>query len=80
MKQLAKTETVIIRAVCGSAAALVLVLAGCHSTESGGGDSSAVTNSTNTNVSGSMPTNSAPVTNASITPVLLDNGGNLASH
>ena len=79
MKQMSKTEKVLIRLVCASVAALALILAGCHSTESGGGDTSAVTNSTVTNATG-VVTNSATVTNAATTPLLLDNGGNLASH
>jgi hypothetical protein len=79
MKQMTKTEKVLIRLVCASAAALALILAGCHSTESGGGDSSAVTNSTSTNAAGAIETNSPAVTNAAV-PLLLDNGGNLASH
>jgi hypothetical protein len=80
MKQMTKTEKVLIRLVCASTAVLALILAGCHSTESGGGDTSSVTNSTVTNATGSVVTNSATVTNASTTPLLLDNGGNLASH
>ena len=79
MKQMTKTEKVLIRLVCASTAVLALILAGCHSTESGGGDTSAVTNSTVTNATG-VVTNSATVTNAATTPLLLDNGGNLASH
>jgi len=80
MKQLAKSETILIRVLCGSVAVLALILAGCHSTESGGGDTAGTTNSTTTNASGSMETNSATATNAASMPLLLDNGGNLASH
>jgi hypothetical protein len=79
MKQMTKTEKVLIRLLCGSTAVLALILAGCHSTESGSGDSSAGTNSTGTNASGVIVTNSPAGTNAAM-PLLLDNGGNLASH
>jgi hypothetical protein len=80
MKQPAKSEIILIRVLCASVAALALILAGCHSTESGGGDPATTTNSTTTNASGSVETNSATATNAALTPLLLDNGGNLASH